>query len=872
MQSRHSLKSPRAAAALALLCGLALAAAGCGGGTDETAPPPVTIPPFITLTNLPDGLVGVAYSTTITVVGGASPLSFSVTAGTLPAGLTLNSSTGAVSGTPTMAETQTFTVRVTDGQSRTDDEEYTIRIGNATPRVELVSVATGGGPGNSDSGDPVLSDDGRFVAFTSFSTNLVANDTNGVTDIFIRDRACNQTILASVATDGTQGDKNSFGPSLSALNGGVLFVAYTSDATNLVPLDTNNTRDVFVTALTVSGCTVTPVYTARASVATAGGVPPTTATIFSSTTIGSAGLMMTSGVQVGKLVELVAGTGAGQVREITANDATTLTVGSAWTTVPDNTTVFHVIDDGNNISTTPDIAANALRVAYHSLANNLDQADFNGQNDVFVTDLDFTGGVLSVVRTRRVGLLRANLANGVPRTTANIFSDTTIGSVTLNMTPGEHVGKIVELVAGSGSGQTRPIVANDAHILTVNPPWDFPLPNNTTVFDVATDADVTADIFSDTTIGNTGLTMAEDEHNGRLVEIAGGTGAGQIRQIVDGTATTLTVGTAWDPDPDGTSTFRVLAQSSGGATRGRLSANGALVGYNASPAEIGVLVEEVATRTVERASINILGGIASGASFSALSANGDQALFLASDPNIVDGDTNSLADLFLRDLTSQTSTRVTVATDGTQTNANTDVLAELSGGTRLVAFTSFASNLVSDDRNGVRDVFLRDRMAGTTVRVSLGMDGTNGNGESFDGTISLDGSTIAFQSAATNFFVGDTTGMNAQRDVFVVCSDGSLGYPCAGILDPPMIVISGDLPSARLDTAYQASLQASGGTKPLRWFLVGGALPPGLFLDSSTGQISGLPRKAGRYTFTLEVTDAGRPLRRALRQVTLRVE
>ncbi|HSC77411.1 MAG TPA: putative Ig domain-containing protein [Candidatus Acidoferrales bacterium] len=870
MQSRHSLKLLRPAACLALACGLALLGTGCGGNGTETLPPPVTIPPFITATNLPDGVVGVAYSATVTVVGGASPLTFSVTVGMLPAGLSLNTTTGEITGTPTTAEVQTFTIRVADSQSRTDEQQYTVRIGAAASMVELMSVATGGGPSNSDSGDPVLSDDGRFVAFTSFSTNLIASDTNGVTDIFLRDRACNQTLRVSVATDGTAGDKNSFGPSLSALTGGVLFVAYTSDATNLVPMDTNNTRDVFITALTVSGCTVTPVSTARVSVATAGGVPPTTATLFSSSTIGSAALAMTSGAQVDKLVELVAGTGAGQVREITANDATTLTVSPAWTTVPDNTTVFHVIAEGNNISTTPHVAANTLHVAFHSIANNLDQADFNGQNDVFVTDLNFTGGALSVVRTRRVGLLRANLANGVPRTTANIFSETTIGSVALNMAPGGFVGKLVELVAGTGSGQTRQIVANDSHILTVASPWDV-VPNNTTIFDVATANDVTADIFTDTTIGNMSLTMMDDEHNGRLVEIVSGTGAGQIRLIVDGTNTTFTVGTGWDPDPDGTSAFRVLAQISGGATRGRLSADGARVAYNASPAEIGVLVENVASRDAQRASLNILGGAATAASFSSLSANGNRVLFLAGDSNIVDGDTNGVADLFLRDLTALTSTRINLASDGTQTNANTDVLAEMSGGTRLIAFTSFANNLVTDDRNGARDVFLRDTMAGTTVRMSQGMGGTNPNGESFDGTISLDGSTIAFQSAATNLFAGDITGSTAQRDVFVVCSNGSLGYPCAGILDPPMIVVGG-LPAAQLGTPYSASVQAAGGAKPLHWAVTEGLLPPGLFLNSTSGLVSGLPQKAGRYTFTIEVTDAGRPMRRAAKQMTVTVE
>ena len=147
----------------------------------------------------------------------------------------------------------------------------------------------------------------------------------------------------------------------------------------------------------------------------------------------------------------------------------------------------------------------------------------NGQNDIFVTDLSFDSmtNTLSAGPTRRIGLPRARLADGVPRTTANIFSDTTIGSVSLMMTPGAHVGKVVELISGTGGGQSRPITANDAHTLTVGSPWTIP-PNNTTVFQVSTENDVTADIFTDTTIGNMSLTMADDEHNGRLVEIVSG--------------------------------------------------------------------------------------------------------------------------------------------------------------------------------------------------------------------------------------------------------------------------------------------------------------------------------------------------------------
>ncbi|MGH9777669.1 MAG: Ig domain-containing protein, partial [Candidatus Acidiferrales bacterium] len=497
------------------MCALlfALSLAGCGGGSDTATVFP-TLAPVITTATLPDGTVGVAYSATLAVTGGAMPFTFSVSAGALPAGLMLNTSTGAITGTPTTAETQTFTIQVRDNENRTFSRTYTVRIGNAVAVVELVSVAMDGTPGNSDSGSPALSDDSRFVAFTSFSTDLVAGDTNLFTDVFLRDRTCAQTVRVSVASDGTQSDGNSFGPTLSSLTGGFLFVGYSSEAKNLVAGDTNNGRDIFVTAVSVSGCTVAPVNTVRASVAT------------------------------------------------------------------DGTQAQILVQDQDPLppsSTLPHLSLDASRVLYISNANNLDQADTNSANDIFLTELDFTGGILSVVRTRRQGLLKLRLANGVARTTANIFSETTIGSVSLGMTANEHVGKIMELINGAGAGQVRTVIANDLHTLTVDPPWNI-TPNNTTVFHVTTENDVAAEVFTDTTVGNSVLTLTDDELINGLVQIVSGTGAEQTRRISDNDATTLTVDPAFTPAPDATSVFRVVRQL-GGAQRSRLSADGTVISF-----------------------------------------------------------------------------------------------------------------------------------------------------------------------------------------------------------------------------------------------------------------------------------------------------
>src|SRR5947208_11812912 len=112
-----------------------------------------------------------------------------------------------------------------------------------------VSVASGGTEGDDASLGSALSADGRFVAFDSAATDLVAADTNGVSDVFVHDRQTGATERVSVASGGAQGDGSSgligfaFPPALSADG---RFIAFVSSATSLVAGDTNAATDVFV--------------------------------------------------------------------------------------------------------------------------------------------------------------------------------------------------------------------------------------------------------------------------------------------------------------------------------------------------------------------------------------------------------------------------------------------------------------------------------------------------------------------------------------------------------------------------------------------------------------------------------------------------
>src|SRR5207249_9937543 len=119
-----------------------------------------------------------------------------------------------------------------------------------TGMTARVSVASDGTQANNVSSYPALSADGRFVAFQSDATNLVAGDTNGATDVFVHDRQTGATERVSVASGGgTQGNRNSGGfLSSPALSADGRLAASQSAATNLDADDTNRAPDRFVHA------------------------------------------------------------------------------------------------------------------------------------------------------------------------------------------------------------------------------------------------------------------------------------------------------------------------------------------------------------------------------------------------------------------------------------------------------------------------------------------------------------------------------------------------------------------------------------------------------------------------------------------------
>ena len=134
----------------------------------------------------------------------------------------------------------------------------------------------------------------------------------------------------------------------------------------------------------------------------------------------------------------------------------------------------------------------------------------------------------------------------------------------------------------------------------------------------------------------------------------------------------------------------------------------------------------------------------------AISGGGRFVAIASSASNLVRGDTNRVYDVFVRDLRLPATERVSIGPHGAQSNARTGLSAISSDG-RFVVMWSDASNLVAGDTNGVADVFVRDRLRRLTERVSIGPDGQELAAESGQAAISANGRYVAFSSGAQLF-------------------------------------------------------------------------------------------------------------------------
>lgn len=177
-----------------------------------------------------------------------------------------------------------------------------------------------------------------------------------------------------------------------------------------------------------------------------------------------------------------------------------------------------------------------------------------------------------------------------------------------------------------------------------------------------------------------------------------------------------------------------------------------------------VFVRDTVAGITYRASVASDNSFSDGsASAPGISLNGKVVAFDSNSTNLVANDNNGFQDVFVRDLDSFVTERVSVAWDHAEGNDGS-YRSSISEDGRYVAFRSQASNLVQNDNNGVTDIFVRDRLLGETEIVSVSTSGEIGNGESNQSSISADGRFVVFQSYSSNLVPDDTNGV---ADIFL---------------------------------------------------------------------------------------------------------
>lgn len=214
-------------------------------------------------------------------------------------------------------------------------------------------------------------------------------------------------------------------------------------------------------------------------------------------------------------------------------------------------------------------------------------------------------------------------------------------------------------------------------------------------------------------------------------------------------------------------------EADGASKEAQLSADGSTVVFTSSATNLisgdtnskdDIYYKNLTTGVVERVSMSSASEQANGDSYKAyFSADGNKVVFVSSASNLIVGDTNNVADIFIKDLATKEVIRINVDKFATQANGNSDD-ARFSADSTKVLFSSDATNLVANDTNGVRDIFVKDLLTDDLIRVTTNKNGEQANGVSYNAQFSPDGRRVVFSSLASNLVADDTNGV---VDVFV---------------------------------------------------------------------------------------------------------
>lgn len=660
----------------------------------------------------------------------------------------------------------------------------------------LISVNVSGlAGGNGDSLPAAISTNGQFALFESSASDVVPGDTNNASDIFVRDLGRGSTTLISASTNGYFGN----GASRDAvMTPDGHYVAFVSEANNLVARDTNRIADVFVrdvqagtTVLASAGAVST-----NSSLRMGGSEAPEITPDGRYVAFYSTATNLVAGVRAG---------GDVYVRDL-VNNAT------IWASTGAQAAVLANLGSSSAVSYNQAISADGQFVAYEA-----SRASNPGPN--------YSGLILRYsLATGLTDLVHTNAALG-----AGAYQD--LNSIDL-----------------SADGQRLAFVANTNGVA------------GTTACVCVWDAASGGVIWTSTGLDGTvpAYSMCDFpvlSANGRFVAFLS-SATNLVTNVFSG-AMHLFVGdlgagvtTLVDADTNG------LVAPRGSAIRPSLSADGGSIAFDEADGNLvsddrnrdaDVFVHDLASGGTEMISGHdrALGTVTpNGLSLvgpGALSADGHYLAFSSDADNLEAGDTNACRDVFIRDLIFESNVLVSAGMNGGCADGPS-MEASLSADGRYVVFTSAADNLVPTDTNKNPDVFVRDLQSGTTTLVSIRTDGGQANGGSSAPVISANGRWILFRSRATNLGTGLFQGENAfLRDMqsgvtyalngsgalaAALTPDGRYAAVWDGSLIAPKLYIFDSLAGQRVYTNTSSVTPAGLGISPdgtrLAYWLVSG--------------------------------------------------
>jgi uncharacterized repeat protein (TIGR01451 family) len=614
-----------------------------------------------------------------------------------------------------------------------------------------------------DSYYPSLSAEGRYVAFVSGAIDLVAQYTDYNDNIFVHDRMTRQTVLASPSTNTLLG--SSGGAGAPQISGNGVFVAFESSAADLIPGDTNSRQDVFVRNLTNNTTILVSANT--------NGQPANQRADFDYGTR----LISTNG-QV-----IVFFSDASDISSLATNPVTQVFARS----LASNTTLLVSADlagtgAGSLDVQLAEVSEDGVVVAFAGNATDYVGAfDGNGTRDMFVRNL--TNGVTTLVSVSTNGEA-GNNTSGYYFFTSGDGRYVTFDSYASNLTTNSFTGNeqvfwrdtvsgVTKLVsvssngvnAGNFSAWPAAISRDGRYVFFTSQAADLVPGDNNNDYDA-----FVRDMVTDTTtlisvnLSGTGPGHDYSEAEGMSADgryfvftsyasnlVAGPYTGDQhiyIRDRVAGT-TTLASRRLGTTDPGNSDSYDAV-----------ISSDAAVAAYYSYADDLAAADFNYDSDVFAFALANGTNDlISAGTGFSgndwssdpSISSNGMLVAFTSFAWNLVAGDNNfGDRDVFVYNATNGMLTLVSVNTNGVVGNDRSQ-LPRMAANGRHVAFESEAGDLVPGDTNSNYDIFLRDLGAGITTLLSANTNGTGGgDGDSFDAKPTPDGRFTAFESYAQN--------------------------------------------------------------------------------------------------------------------------